>query len=220
MSSESDKRDENATAVGESDAPQSAVDELVREEQGAPRPIRAAEGDPDDETWTNQPAGARSGGADDEEDEYAASDEAEDRDDEEDEDHAPAPRKPIQNGHDVLTEELPMRASRAKMRLHSYLKAALVVEFADSGTRYLFDWRGEEPKVTNFEKKGPIEVSDAATTSTGIDAVISLTEQNLMAVRSGDLNPQVAMIADKIKVRGKMSPAVYLFNLIAPRVRD
>ena len=94
MSSESDKRDENATAVGESHAPQSAVDELVREEQGAPRPIRAAEGDPDDETWTNQPAGARSSGADDEDDDYAGGDEGDDRDDEEDEELAPAPRKP------------------------------------------------------------------------------------------------------------------------------
>jgi putative sterol carrier protein len=39
-----------------------------------------------------------------------------------------------------------------------------------------------------------------------------------MAVRSGDLNPQVAMLADKIKVKGKIGPAVYLFNLIAPRM--
>lgn len=217
MSPESDKRDENTTAQGEADAPQSAVDELVREEQEAPRPIRAAEGDPDDETWTNQPSGARSGSSQVDEDEISAAD-----DEDEDEDElAPAPRKPIQNGHDVLTEELPMRASRAKLRLHSYLKAALLVEFADSGSRYLFDWRGEEPKVSTFEGKGPVEVSEGTGPSAGgIDAVISLTEQNLMAVRSGDLNPQVAMIADKIKVRGKMSPAVYLFNLIAPRVRD
>jgi putative sterol carrier protein len=105
------------------------------------------------------------------------------------------------------------------LRLHSYLKAALLVELSDRGDRYVFDWRGEEPKVTPFEGKGPVEINEAGAT-TGIDAVISLSEPNLMAVRSGDLNPQVAMIADKIKVRGKMSPAVYLFNLIAPRVRD
>jgi hypothetical protein len=30
----------------------------------------------------------------------------------------------------------------------------------------------------------------------------------------------VAMLADKIKVRGKVSPAVYLFNLIAPRFQQ
>jgi putative sterol carrier protein len=60
------------------------------------------------------------------------------------------------------------------------------------------------------------EGSDAA----AVDSIISLTEQNLMAVRSGDLNPQVAMLADKIKVKGKIGPAVYLFNLIAPRVQQ
>jgi hypothetical protein len=29
----------------------------------------------------------------------------------------------------------------------------------------------------------------------------------------------VGMLTDKIKVKGKVGPAVYIFNLVAPRVR-
>ena len=68
---------------------------------------------------------------------------------------------------------------------------------------------------------GPVSVATVeGSDADAVDSVISLTEQNLMAVRSGDLNPQVAMLADKIKVKGKIGPAVYLFNLIAPRVQQ
>jgi hypothetical protein len=173
---------------------------------------RAAESDIDDETWTNQPkkgGDAPKEGSEDSED---------DLDDFEDE-LPTAPRKPIQNGRDVICEELPARAARAKLRLHSYLKAALLIELANSGERFLFDWRGEEPKITPFDSKEPVVLADAAG-SPGVDSFVSVTDQNIMAIRSGDLNPQVAMLADKIKVRGKISPAVYLFNLIAPRVRE
>jgi putative sterol carrier protein len=65
------------------------------------------------------------------------------------------------------------------------------------------------------------EVSaEAPTDKLSVDAHILLSEQHLMAVRSGDLNPQVGMLTEKIKVRGKVSPAVYIFNLIAPRSRS
>jgi len=181
-------------------------------ESAEPGDERVVDADLDDETWTNQPK--QTGEAPKE-----SGEDSEDDLDEFEEELPPAPRKPIQNGRDVICEELPARASRAKLRLHSYLKAALVVELANSGDRFLFDWRGEEPKVTPYESKEPVVISDAAG-SAGVDSFVAITEQNLMAIRSGDLNPQVAMLADKIKVRGKMSPAVYLFNLIAPRVRD
>jgi hypothetical protein len=173
---------------------------------------RVTEGDADEETWTNQPKASADAPKDGSED---AEDDLEDFEDE----LPPAPRKPIQNGRDVICEELPARAARAKLRLHSYLKAALLIELANSGERFVFDWRGDEPKVTPVDSKDPVVLSDAAG-SPGVDSFVSVTDQNIMAIRSGDLNPQVAMLADKIKVRGKISPAVYLFNLIAPRVRE
>ncbi len=176
-------------------------------------PTVDVEREEDDETWTNQPA---SGGGS-ESQEQGGDDELED-DDEEEAEQAPLVRKPIQNGRDVVCEELPARASRAKARLRPYLAGTLVIELTNLGEKFLFDWRGDEPKVSPVE--GPIQLAQGDTSDpSSVNCIVSLSEQNLMAVRSGDLNPQLAMLADKIKVKGKVGPAVYLFNLVAPRER-
>jgi len=183
-----------------------AHERLIAEEEASGQTRRTGDRDPG--TWTNQPAGG------------AAQEEPLDEiDDEDEEEHQPAPRKVIQNGRDVLCEELPDRAQRAKLRLKPYLTGALAVELTNSGERFLFDWRGDDPKVTTLAKDVTLTLGEGPDPST-VECVISISEQNLMAVRSGDLNPQVAMLGDKIKVKGKVSPAVYLFNLVAPRVRS
>jgi hypothetical protein len=170
-----------------------------------------AEGEDDDETWTNQPAKGASAEAEPSDDDLL--------DDEEEQDVQPVTRKVIQNGRDVLCEELPSRASRAKLRLKPHLTCTLAVELSSSGERFIFDWKGEEPTVVSAAGALTVNVENPGE-ATLVDSIISLTEQNLMAVRSGDLNPQVAMLADKIKVKGKIGPAVYLFNLIAPRFQQ
>ena len=178
---------------------------------------QAADTDPedDDETWTNQPASRSSEDADG----SLEDDDLEDEEDEEDEEEQqPAVRKLIQNGRDVVCDELPVRASRAKQRLRPYLTGTMVIELIDRKERYLFDWRGDEPKVSLVE--GAVSLANGETSDASkVDCIVALSEQNLMAVRSGVLNPQLAMLADKIKVQGRVSPAVYLFNLIAPRER-
>jgi hypothetical protein len=170
-----------------------------------------AEGEDDDETWTNQPAKGGSAEAEQSDDDLL--------DDEDEQDVQPVSRKVIQNGRDVLCEELPSRASRAKLRLKPHLTCTLAVELSSSGERFIFDWKGEEPTVVPAAGALTVNVENPGE-ATLVDSIISLTEQNLMAVRSGDLNPQVAMLADKIKVKGKIGPAVYLFNLIAPRFQQ
>ena len=180
------------------------------DETPAPRSI-PVEGEDDDETWTNQPAKGASAEAESSDDDLL--------DDDEEQDVQPVTRKVIQNGRDVLCEELPSRASRAKLRLKPHLTCALAVELSSSGERFIFDWKGEEPKVVPASGALTVNVENPGE-ATLVDSIISLTEQNLMAVRSGDLNPQVAMLADKIKVKGKIGPAVYLFNLIAPRFQQ
>jgi hypothetical protein len=184
---------------------------LATDPSDEPAPPRTVpvDGDDDEETWTNQPAKG------------AAVDAGEDDllDEEEDHDVQPITRKVIQNGRDVLCEELPSRASRAKLRLKPHLTCVLALELSSSGERFIFDWKGEEPKVA--PSTGALTVNaENPGEATLVDSIISLTEQNLMAVRSGDLNPQVAMLTDKIKVKGKIGPAVYLFNLIAPRFQQ
>jgi hypothetical protein len=174
----------------------------------------------DDETWTNQPKGA---GA--EENIEASGDDLDDEDAEDEEaEQARAPRRPIQNGRDVVCDELPDRAQRAALRLKPFLTGSIVFDFTNSGERFLFDWRDDAPStkplarevgVTCDEAKGFINSASAA----NVDTVIAISEAHLMAVRSGSLNPQVGMLTEKIKVKGKVGPAVYIFNLIAPRVR-
>lgn len=176
-------------------------------DEPAPRRASVPDGDEDDETWTNQPAKGASAAEAGDEDLL---------DDEEEQDTQPVTRKVIQNGRDVLCEELPNRAQRATLRLKPHLTCVLAVELTSSGEKFIFDWKGDEPKVSPATN-GFTMASENPGDATVVDSIISLTEQSLMAVRSGDLNPQVAMLGDKIKVKGKVGPAVYLFNLIAPR---
>jgi hypothetical protein len=203
-----DEHEENNTPVESSDEPtrlgMDPADELPAHRVTSP------DGDDDDETWTNQPKGVVAEDADSAEDDPL---------DEEEEQDAPPTRKVIQNGRDVLCEELPNRAARAKLRLKPHLTCVLAVELTSSGEKFVFDWKGDEPQVV--PASGSLTVNaESPGEATLVDSIISISEQNLMAVRSGDLNPQVAMLADKIKVRGKVSPAVYLFNLIAPRFQQ
>ena len=198
-----DQRDEEQTNPRTADEQSNAGAEELR---------LADPGDGDDveETWTNQPAGAASA---------AESDSADDLLDDEEEPEAPPTRKVIQNGRDVLCEELPSRAQRAKLRLKPHLTCVLGLELSSSGEKFVFDWKGDDAKVS--PASGPLTLNaENPGEATVVDSLISLTEQNLMAVRSGDLNPQVAMLADKIRVKGKIGPAVYLFNLIAPRFQQ
>lgn len=179
--------------------------------------VVVAEEESEEETWTNQPKESfeeKKGQAIDCQD----ADEEDDKDPIEDEREAPVQKRSIRDARDVLMHELVTRAGQAKLRLKPYLSGTIGIEFSNSGEQFLLDWRGEDLTVCPAPQKLSLEATESSVASVRVDCFISLTEINLMAVRKGDLNPQVAMIADKIKVRGKVTPAVYLFNLIAPRV--
>jgi len=175
--------------------------------------------DEEDETWTNQPPKAKEGA-------QAAEVEEDDSEEPEDEvEQTRTSRRAIQNGRDVLCEELPERAQRAAIRLKPFLTGVLVIEFTNSGERFVFDWRDEGPKTHSIGREVVVTIGEAGSASvTGdkvqADAVITLSEQHVMSIRSGELNPQIGMLTEKIRVKGRVSPAVYLFNLIAPRPRS
>jgi putative sterol carrier protein len=84
------------------------------------------------------------------------------------------------------------------------LTGVVAVVLSSCGETFLFDWMGERLQL----RAGPME---------NPDCIIHLTEQNLLQVASGDLNPQLGMLSDKIRVEGKLSFAVYFFNLVVPR---
>lgn len=213
------KIDERDLYVDGNEAPLTLDDTGTDDATRATVRPRGQAADEEEETWTNQP---KEGAA---EESASEDDFLDDDEDEEDEaEQARAPRRVIQNGRDVVCEELPDRAGRAALRLKPFLTGAIVFEFTNSGERFLFDWTGEQPStkpiardvsVTCDESKGFVSSASAA----NVDTVIAISESHLMAVRSGSLNPQVGMLTDKIKVKGKVGPAVYIFNLVAPRVR-
>jgi hypothetical protein len=169
--------------------------------------------DEDEDTWTNQPAGTEPEPLDEELDE-----------EEEENEPAPTQRKAIETARDVVCEELPERASRAAARLKPFLTGTFVFDFTNSGERFLFDWRGDSPSTKPLSREVAVTWDEtqgyiATEKSVNVDTVVSISESHLMAVRSGSLNPQVGMLTEKIRVKGKVGPAVYIFNVVAPRAR-
>lgn len=96
------------------------------------------------------------------------------------------------------------RNSRSSERLKLHLTAPIVFRITDSSDIYTLDWSGSEIKVSagDIEKPG---------------CVILIKERHLMDIAAGTLNPQVAMLSDKIEIEGQMELAVYVFNLIDRR---
>jgi hypothetical protein len=218
--SDEKKDDLSVAAEGESDAPLRIDEELSEAEALAARQRRKElAADDDDETWTNQPSSAEG-----QESLEGDDDDHDEDDDDEEGEHAPAPRKQIQSGRDVVCEELPFRAERAATRIKPYLTATIVFELTNSGERILFDWRESAPKISPLARETVVSCDDGrgveiSAQKVNVDTVIAVSEMNLMAIRSGNLNPQVGMLTDKIRVKGKVGPAVYVFNVIAPRPR-
>lgn len=105
---------------------------------------------------------------------------------------------------DLLTVELLERATATDDKLRSHLVGSVLFELQDSGEKYLFDWKGERPSCEKSEEEQA-------------ECVININSQNLFRIFDGDLNPQLAMLTDKIKVSGKASFAIYVFNLLSPK---
>ncbi len=105
---------------------------------------------------------------------------------------------------DLLTIELLDRASVTDDKLRSNLVGSVLFELNDNGEKYLFDWKGERPSCERSEEGSA-------------ECVINLSSQTLFRIFDGELNPQLAMLTDKIKVSGKASFAIYVFNLLSPK---
>lgn len=114
-----------------------------------------------------------------------------------------AMRRP-NNAREVLTQFVPNRSERAEEKLRSHLVGKIAIEVDGPNESYLFEWTSGRAAVREER-------------ATGTECSIRLSEQNLMRVVAGDLNPQVAMLSGKIQVQGNAEAAVYFFNLVAPR---
>ena len=132
-------------------------------------------------------------------------------DDVEEPEETPPPRNlpPFKNPHELLSMTIPARAAIADMRLRSNLTGTTEVVLNENSERYVYDWSSEPLKFR--QESGP--------KSGSVDCSIHLNGSALMRIASGDLNPQVAMLSDKIRVEGKAGFAIYFFNLVASRGR-
>ncbi len=113
----------------------------------------------------------------------------------------------------VAVEEIAAGISTAgrqmSPKLRELLMGTVVLRVLDRSRAFLFDPKGEGFPMQ--ESSGP-----AAKTIKG-DCVIDLTEMSLQRMWNGELNPQIAMLSDKVTISGKSELAVYFFNLISPK---
>lgn len=113
-------------------------------------------------------------------------------------------RRPPQSAEDLLLQHIPQRAQYAGELLRRQLTGTVLVKLRDGREKYLFDWTKPEATVTRVE-------GDQA------DCSLALSEDNLMQIARGRLNPQIAMLSEKIVAGGNLGLAIYFFNLVAPR---
>lgn len=105
------------------------------------------------------------------------------------------------NAEELFLDELLLRAEDAEPKLRAQLTGTIIVELKDLRQSFIFDWSSEKPKI---EK----------TDSTTADCIIHTSEEHILSVSKGDLNPQIGMLSDKISVEGNVGLAVYFFNLV------
>jgi putative sterol carrier protein len=103
---------------------------------------------------------------------------------------------------ELILDELPLRAKEASPKLKDCLVGSVAIKLKERGEQYQVLWNADG-----------FQVSEGAGAA---DCTIHLSEQHLLKIASGDLNPQIAMLSDKIFVEGKLSLGVYFFNLVAP----
>lgn len=111
--------------------------------------------------------------------------------------------------NDLLLNVIPTLAKNSTQQLKELIAGNFLIELVNSNTssKYLFNFTQENFEVKQL-KSGQTEVGES-----GLECSIKMTEKVFKEIISGDLNPQLGMLAGKIAVSGKVSLAVYFFNL-------
>jgi len=157
-------------------------------------------------------------------------------DDEEEAPQRSAPRQrmerraPPNSIQELFGSEIPQRASYADAKLRQQLSGTVLVKVTSypdrragpdrsergASERGASDRRGSSEQRFLFDWTGDAAIC-AASEATTADCVISVSETNLMRIAQGDLNAQISMLSDKVRVDGQASLAIYFFNLVAPQ---
>lgn len=104
----------------------------------------------------------------------------------------------------LLEDEVPSRADRAGELLRQHIQGKVLLKLYDVNKNYVYDWSETALKVQTA-------------TNASAECTIEMSSKNVLRVADGDLNPQVGMLTEKIRISGKTETAIYFFNLLAPR---
>ncbi len=107
----------------------------------------------------------------------------------------------------LFLERLAARADRVEEKLREHLKGVVEICITNRDERYTCDWSGTEASVSKEKAEK-------------VDCKISLDEKNLMRLSKGVLNPQIAMLSDKVDLEGDARLAIYFFNVLAGSYRS
>ena len=106
-----------------------------------------------------------------------------------------------------IAQELKLRLEEARPQLTSKLTGAIALVFDRKGSILFTQSSGSF--TGEVLKKAPEKV----------DCKISLSHNSFTLIATGKLNPQLAMMSDKIAIEGDAERAVYFFNLLNERSR-
>ncbi|NDC36606.1 MAG: hypothetical protein EBZ48_00985 [Proteobacteria bacterium] len=112
-------------------------------------------------------------------------------------------RRPL-TAEEIILGDVVSNATRSGAKLKELLAGTILIKLIDSGQRYVIDWR-----------EGDLKAQPAGKDATA-DCTILVSEDHLKRISQGDLNPQMAMLSEKIRVEGRKAVAMYFFNLVAP----
>jgi hypothetical protein len=147
---------------------------------------------------------------DDDEDEWRAGGEGQSAEEPDDRSrrNAPQRRRAFSNGLEVL-DYIPERIHSLPPRLHENLLGVVAVEVTDNTLvnvkyRRYVDWRSEKIICSELYEGVP-------------DTTVTVSEHVLMEISRGNLNPQIALVSNRVRVSGKVGFGIYFFNLISPR---
>ena len=86
-------------------------------------------------------------------------------------------------------------------RLHTCIPGTVQFYMKGSKERFIVDGSGKEIKVIDGLVNEP-------------DCTITIEAQDMLGIADGILNPQIAMLSEKIQVKGNSGLAMYVFNLL------
>jgi SCP-2 sterol transfer family len=113
-----------------------------------------------------------------------------------------------------LLDALPDRMRKEGMTLTPHFVGGILLKFSDTQEQYRCEWGPDAMTVTRSESRREGEEHEGVKSE--LECVLETKTLHLLRIAQGDLNPQLAMLSGKIKVSGKIEPAVYFFNLVAP----